>query len=739
MRQAMHRAMPQAVYRIAVVAVPPVGTFELTIPVWRRQAASLKYYAALTGPGATLSVHAAEGRKTSSTPRGEEPAMDRQGRRRRGVTRRATLRAAGLAAGVLALSPAARAARVAPAQQPELGARGVDILEVDGLRFKDLSKDGVLHPYEDWRLTPEERAADLVGRMTLAEKAGTMVHPVAANSETGYYLDDLPDGSPPYACAVRPGVTGLHITSLLSRLSTDAGTLAAEHNAIQEIAEGTRLGIPVSLSTDPRNRFSAREGQSVGAGSFTRWPGTLGFAAIGKTALVREFADACRQEYDAVGFAVALSPQADLATEPRWGRINGTFGEDVKVVGELVTAYIEGFQGGAEGVSGPGDVVAVVKHFAGYGAQHNGYDSHYAYGKYADFYGDASFPEHVRPFRRAVAAGVGSVMPTYSILRDVYVGGRPLEQVGAGFNRQLLTELLRGDLGFTGVILSDWQITRDPATDPEDSTGGKPWGVEELSERQRLVKAVRAGVDQFGGTTDAAGIVAAVNAGELDEARIDASVQRVLVQKFRQGLFENPYREVEAAARIVGNADFAEASRRAQARSMVLLENGGGLLPLAGSGSGSGSDVRVFTRGMDNAALAAYGMTATDQLGEADLAILRVATPSSGDHGTDLDFPPENADYRAIEAAASAGVPTVVAVQLDRPAILTNVRERADALLAHFGTSDEALLDVLTGAATPEGRLPFALPASMAAVREQLSDVAFDIQDPLYPYGYEGH
>ncbi|MGP3968930.1 glycoside hydrolase family 3 protein [Streptomyces sp. 6N223] len=655
-------------------------------------------------------------------------------RQGKGVTRRTALRAVGLA-GAVALTAAPAAARAASGQ-PVLGTRGVDILEVDGLRFKDLSKDGVLHPYEDWRLPAEERARDLVGRMTLAEKAGTMVHPVASSSETGYHMDEPPDGLPAYACAVRPGVTGLHITSLLSRLSIDAATLAAEHNAIQEIAESTRLGIPVSMSSDPRNRFTATEGQSVGAGSFTRWPGSLGFAAIGERALVREFADACRQEYDAVGLAVALSPQADLATEPRWSRVNGTFGEDVEVVAELTAAYIEGFQAGGDGIAGPGSVVAVVKHFAGYGAQYRGYDSHYAYGRYAHFYGDA-FPQHVRPFRRAVDAGAGSVMPAYSILRDVWLRDRPLEEVGAGFNRQLLTGLLRGDLGFTGVILSDWQITHDPATDPEDSTGGKPWGVEELTERQRLVKAIRAGMDQFGGTTNAPGIVAAVEAGEIDEARIDESVHRVLVQKFRQGLFENPYRDAEEAARVVGSAAFAEASRRAQARSVVLLENGGSggpLLPLAGGGEG----LTLFTRGIADpaATLAPHGMTATDQIAEADLAILRVAAPASGDHGTDLDFPPDNADYQAIVAAAEAGVPTVVAIQLDRPAVLTQVRERADALLAHFGIADGALLEVLTGAAEPGGRLPFTLPASMAAVEEQRPDVAFDIPDPLYEYGH---
>ncbi len=654
---------------------------------------------------------------------------DRTGSNRTGITRRTTLRAAGAAAGAVALStPSGAAARTggAPAQ-PVLGARGVRILEVDGLRFKDLSKDGVLQPYADWRLSAADRARDLVGRMTLAEKAGTLVHPVAANSETGYHFDEVPADSPPYLVALRPGIADLHVTSLLSRLTADAAVLATEHNAAQEIAEATRLGIPVSFSSDPRNRFSATAGQSVGAGAFTRWPGTLGLAAIGDAALVREFADACRQEYQAVGLFVALSPQADLATEPRWSRVDGTFGEQVTPVAELTAAYLAGFQRGEQGL-GQDSVVGVVKHFAGYGAQVNGYDSHYAYGRYAAFPGD-EFATHLRPFRRAVAAGAGSVMPTYSILRDLALFGRPLEQVGGAFNRQLLTELLREDLGFAGVILTDWQVTRDPAASDNDSTGGKPWGVEDLTERQRFVKAIRAGVDQFGGTTRAYHIAGAVRDGAIDETRIDESVYRVLLQKFQQGLFENPYRDVEAATRIVGNADFLAASRRAQQRSVVLLENKGSVLPLASRAR------TVFVRGVAADALADYGMTATEELDGADLAILRITAPSSGDHGTDLDFKPDNADLKAVVAAAAA-VPTIVAIELDRPAILTGVRERADALVAHFGLTDQALLDVLTGAAAPDGALPFELPATMTAVRAQLPDVSCDSDEPLYPYGY---
>lgn len=630
------------------------------------------------------------------------------------------------AAGAVAVP--AGAARPA---QPRLVGRSVPFIRKDGLLFKDHSKDGRLHPYEDWRLPAEVRARDLVGRMTLAEKAGTMVHPIAG-AGTSYFLDEVPAGYPAVFQPVRPMITDRHVTTLLSMFSTRTSVLVSQNNTLQEIAEGGRLGIPLTLSTDPRNGFAALGGQSSPAGDFTRWPGTLGFAAIGDRDLVREFADTARQEYRAAGFSVALSPQADIAAEPRWTRINGTFGEDVDVVTDLTAQYIRGFQHGSGGI-GPRSVVCVVKHFAGHGAQVNGYDSHFLYGKYAAFSGHG-FPAHVEPFRAAVhEAGVGSVMTMYSIAQDVTLFGRPLEQVGAAFNRQLVTELLRRDIGFDGVVLTDWQVTDAPPTDPEDPVSGKPWGVEDLTEKERFVKAIDAGVDQFGGTSSTDRIVEAVEDGSVTERRIDASVFRILLQKFRQGLFEAPYADPEFAERTVGNATFKAAARRAQHRSVVLLQNRDGILPL---GIRGGSGTKVYGYGLSAAALTAYGMTAVADPAQADLAVLLLQTPRSGEHRADLDYKEANADYQAVLAVHTAGIPSVAAVQLDRPAILTNIRDKVTGLVAHFGLSEEALLDVLTGRARPEGRLPFDLPSTPESVLAQRPDLPYDLRRPLYRRGF---
>ena len=622
-------------------------------------------------------------------------------------------------------------------KQVELGSRHVGFILHEGLRFKDLDKDGQVSPYEDWRRSPEERTRDLLGRMTLLEKAGVMMH--------GTVPTQTVEGIERYdRTRARRMIVERGVNSFITRLDVEARCLAEENNALQELAEGTRLGIPATVSTDPRNHFQSLLGASVSSGGFSRWPETLGFAALGDEALCRRFGEVARQEYRAVGIQMALSPQADLSTEPRWARIHATFGEDAELACRLVRAYIEGFQNGGEGI-GPDSVVAVVKHWVGYGAAKNGFDSHNAYGKFAVFPGD-NFAYHLKPFEGAFAAKVGGVMPTYSILEGVTLNGEPLEPVGAGFNRQLLTGLLRGQYGFDGVILSDWAITNDcddaclhgaPAGQKPSFVGfGTCWGVETLSRVERFAKGIHAGLDQFGGVDDPEPLIEAVQTGRVTEARLDESVYRILLQKFQQGLFENPYVDAERAGQVVGHATFQEEALEAQRRSLVLLENKDQLLPL-------GASLRkVYLRGIDGAVAARYGLTVVTTPEEADVAILRTATPFETlhpqyvfgvwHHEGNLAFEDGNADYEEIKRV-SAKVPTVVTVCLDRPAILTNVKDKVSVLLGDFGVSDSALLDVLTGRAEPQGRLPFELPSSMAEVEAKRSDMPHDTVHPLYP------
>jgi beta-glucosidase len=538
---------------------------------------------------------------------------------------------------------------------------------------------------------------------------------------------------------------------MITRLGGLPAALAAQNNVLQEIAERTRLGIPVTISTDPRHHFQYVLGASVTEGQFSQWPETLGFAALGDTAVMRRFGDVARQEYRAVGIHMALSPQADLATEPRWSRINGTFGEDADLAGRMVGAYVAGFQHGTRGVDSVG-VQTVVKHWVGYGAAREGLDSHNYYGRFASFPG-ANFEYHVRPFLPAFAANVAGVMPTYSILEGATWGGKPIEPVGAGFNRQLVTDLLRGRYGFRGMVLTDWAITNDcndrcrdgapPGERPSFADLGMPWGVEEQPMRSRFVRAVQAGVDQFGGTERADMLVDAVRAGELTEARLDTSVQRVLAGKFALGLFEDPYVEPSEAARRVGTDAFRTAALDAQRRALVLLENQGGILPLRPKNKGTA--IRVYLRGISPEAATRRGWTVATDPEQADVAIVRLTAPfetlhpqyifGAMQHEGSLAFRDGEPDYEAFKHVSSV-VPTVVTVYLDRPAILTPLKERARAVIANFGVSDAALLDVLEGRAKPEGKLPFELPSSMDAVRAQRSDVPHDSDRPLYPLGF---
>ena len=660
-------------------------------------------------------------------------------------------RLAALGAVTVAMPSTAVLAQRAARSQPTLGARSAPIIAQGGQRFRDLDRNGTLDPYEDWRLSADARARDLVSRMTLEEKAGAMMHGTA---RAGGAAGGAGVGQQYDSAANSALIAGAHVNSMITRLGGDPATLATQDNALQALAERTRLGIPLTISTDPRHHFQYVLGASVTAGRFSQWPEALGFAAIGDAALMRRFGDIARQEYRAVGIQMALSPQADLSTEPRWARTNGTFGEDAALAGRMVRAYVEGFQHGARGVDSAG-VLTIVKHWVGYGAAKNGFDSHNAYGSHA-LYSGPNLEYHVRPFLGAFAANVAGVMPTYSVLEGATWKGKPIEQVGVGFNRTLLTDVLRGQYGFRGLILTDWGITNDcnercrngaPAGQrPSFADIGMPWGVEDVPKQARFVKAVRAGVDQFGGTEDSKVLVNAVKAGELTEARLDESVRRIMSQKFSLGLFENPYVDVDAASKRVGAPWMRDAGMDAQRRSLVLLKNQGTILPLKKTGR-SGA-LRVYAVGVDTAAVRRAGWTVAADPKDADIAIVRLVAPyetlhpgyvfGAMQHEGSLAFHEGDKAYDEFRRV-SAIVPTVATVYLDRPAILTPLEAHARAIVANFGVSDDALLDVLAGRARPMGKLPFDLPASEEQVAAQRSDVAHDIARPLYRFGFGRH
>ncbi|PPK98849.1 beta-glucosidase [Kineococcus xinjiangensis] len=584
-------------------------------------------------------------------------------------------------------------------------------------------------PYRDAALPVDVRVEDLLSRMTLEEKAGQLFHTMVTIGEGGRLAGPVPAFG---MAGTEQMVREQHLSHFnLVGDVTSAREAAEWHNRLQALALGTRLGIPVTVSSDPRNAFASNPGTAARAGALSQWPEPLGLAAVRDPDLVRRAADAARQEYLALGIRCALHPQVDLATEYRWSRIGQTFGEDAKLTGELVAAYIEGFQGPR---LGPASVATMTKHFPGGGPQKDGEDPHFAYGK-EQVYPGGNFEHHLEPFIAAIAAGTPQIMPYYGM-----PVGTDLEEVAFGFNRQVLTGLLRERLGFDGVVCTDWGLITDAEVFGQPLPA-RAWGVEHLTPLERVARALHAGADQFGGETRTDLVLELVRSGSVPERRIDESVRRVLRLKFTLGLFDDPFVDVEAAESAVGRADLCLAGFEAQAASVTVLTNRPAhaedeptrpVLPL-------NPGVRVYLEGLD-AAVVAHDAVPVASPEEADVALLRLEAPyeprpggfEAHFHAGSLEYSPEELE-RILRIART--VPTVVDVHLDRPAVLPEIAEVVAALVATFGVGDAALWEVLTGRAAARGRLPFDLPRSTAAVAASRSDVPFDTADPLFRFG----
>lgn len=589
--------------------------------------------------------------------------------------------------------------------------------------FRDLNKNGWLDPYEDPTQPIEARVEDVLAQMTLEEKAGLMMHNMIPIGEAGALVEGMGRMGP---FSTRHAIVEQHLNHFNIFDASNPRRLAEWHNHVQKLAEESRLGIPVTISSDPRHAFGENFGASFTARGFSQWPEPIGLAAIGDPEIVRQFGDIARQELTAVGIRVALHPMADLATEPRWGRINGTFGEDAEMSAKLIYAYIRGFQGEMLGAH---SVACMTKHFPGGGPQLNGEDPHFSYGREQVYPGNR-FNYHLIPFKAAFDAGTSQIMPYYGM-----PVGTELEEVGFGFNKQVITDLLRKQFGFDGIVCTDWKLLTSLMAGDRVIIEAKCWGVEHLSVEERAKKALDAGVDQFGGESCPEVIVALVRSGQVSEARIDASARRLLREKFRLGLFDNPFLDVDHAEQTVGKAEFVAAGEQAQRRSIVLLKNGENapVLPLAGR-------PKLYIEHIAPAVAAAYGdVVATPE--EADIAIIRINTPyepregflESLFHAGDLDFKDE-ARQHILDVLSK--VPTIVDIYLERPAVIPEIAADAVALLGNFGASDAAVLDVIFGRVAPAGKLPFELPSSMDAVRRQKEDVPHDSENPLFPFGF---
>jgi beta-glucosidase len=599
----------------------------------------------------------------------------------------------------------------------------------EGVAYRDLNGNDRMDPFEDPRLTVEERVADLLQRLSLEEKVGLMFHTVIEAGADGTVKETPGAISKSGTSDV---VLRKHLTHFNVHALGDPRMAARWHNALQAVAEQTPHGIPVTVSTDPRHAFIENAGASFAAGAFSQWPESLGLAALRDASLVREFGDIARQEYCAVGIRAALHPTLDLATEPRWARQSGTFGQDADLVTELAVAYLQGFQ---QDSLGPDSVACTSKHFPGGGPQKQGEDAHFPYGR-EQVYPGGRFADHLKPFPPVIAAGTAAIMPYYGMPIALEVDGEKIEEVGFGFNKQIITGLLRGKLGYDGVVVTDWELVNDNHVG-DQVLPARAWGVEHLDPAARMELILEAGSDQFGGEECVELLLGLVADGRVTEARVDESARRLLTVKFRLGLFDNPYVDEDVAAGTVGRKDFRDAGYAAQARSVTVLANGleGGtpVLPLA-------KGLRVYAENLSPEAVAPLGVW-VDRPEDADVAVVRLMAPfdprsdlflESWFHQGSLDFPP---GLVAPHSRIAARSPLVVDVVLDRPAVLTPLLPLASALVGSYGTSEEALVDALTGTIAPVGRLPFDLPRSMEQVRQHDEDVP-GYDDPLFAFGH---
>lgn len=668
---------------------------------------------------------------------------------------------------------------------------GVTLLENKGYAFKDLNRNGVLDVYEDWRKPAADRAADLASQLSVEEIAGLML-----------YSAHQAIPSPEISDAQKKFLSEDNLRHvLMTKVETPA--IAAEwNNNVQAFIEGMGHGIPANNSSDPRHSATAKAEYDFGnGGKISMWPTTLGMAATFDPALVEEFGRIASIEYRALGIATALSPQIDIATDPRWSRVNGTFGEDPQLGADMARAYCDGFQSSsAEKIIADGwgyeSVNAMVKHWPGGGAGEGGRDAHYGYGKFAVFPGN-NLEKCIYPFVNGAfklnggTKSAAAVMPYYTISYNQDPSG---QNVGNSYSKYIITDLLREKYGYEGVVCTDWMITADELG--VEKFTGKCWGMEGATVGERHYKVLMAGVDQFGGNNDKMPVLEAYELGvkehgeEWMRARFEQSAKRLLMNIFRTGLFENPYLDIEETTATVGKPEFMEAGYNAQLKSIVMLKNKGGLLPL------KDQKLKVYVPKLYHPAQHSFfGMTEpweedaidADQLNkyftmvatpeEADFAIVKIETPNAGPGYSAEDrakggngYIPMTLqfnDYTAVDARetsiaggdpyedfmnrsyrgksvktsnksdlesvlktkkAMGDKPVIVVMNMDKPFVVSEFEGAADAILVTFDCMNQCILDIVSGKVEPSALLPMQLPADMKTVEEQFEDTPHDMR-----------
>ena len=667
---------------------------------------------------------------------------------------------------------------------------GVKIICEDGFAFKDLNRNGKLDVYEDWRQTPQSRAKDLAAQIDIEQIAGLMLY-----SPHNVVDDTVPSEK------TLSFINDEKMRHILVTKVKNAYTAAIWHNNIQALVESQPFGIPTNNSSDPRNYTEADGEFNAGSGGdISQWPREVGLAATFDMDIIRRHGEIASTEYRALGITTTLSPQIDLSTDPRWRRFYGTFSEDADLCTDIARTYTDAFQTteGSESGWGTNSVNCMAKHWPGGGTGEAGRDAHYCFGQYGVYPG-GNFEEHLLPFTEGAfkldgaTSTASAIMPYYTISYGIDPSGR---NVANGFSRYIITDLLREKYGFNGVICTDWTITGD---NPSVGTmNGKPWGVEHLTIEERHFEAIYAGCDQFGGNEDKEPIIAAYNiwcqkfGEESALKRFRESAERLLLNFFRVGVFENPYVDPVHTAKVVGCEEFVAEGYDAQLKSIVMLKNRNSVLPIAkkakvyfpkrhypasiGFFSRNNPSKDHYAYQIDTSLLAKY-YEFTDDPVQADFALLYIFTPEGNwgysekdvaDGGTgyipiSLQYENYTATDSRAESIAGGDIkenftnrtylgksdisynrndmvqvietkklmgdkPVILLFQPARPFIPAEIEPYADGILLGFGVKDEAYLDIMCGNAEPYGLLPMQLPKDMHTVEKQFEDVGRDME-----------
>ena len=596
----------------------------------------------------------------------------------------------------------------------------LSILGCNNQEFRDLNKNEMLDIYEDISQSIDDRVNDLISQMTIEEKAGSIFIDITKvtfeGSESSGFASFLPKTA--------ESINNLQMNHFNIIDSFEPTKMLEWYNNIQKVAEESRLGIPITIASDPRHGAPDPNSPiSVSSSSFSVWPSTLGLGAIADEEVVEEFGNIVRQEYKSIGISLALGPMADIATEPRWTRVDGTFGEDAFINSKLTAAYIKGLQGKTINKE---SVLSMVKHFPGSGSVENGEDSHFPPGNHV--YPGGNFNYHLLPFEAAFDAGVSSVMPYYGI--PVGISDK---KIGASFDEYIINDLLREKYNFDGIVCSDWALITDRLL--PNGKVFKPasaFGLEDKTTEERITKLIDAGIDMIGGESLTNELANLIRSGIISEQRIDQSLRRIMKEKFNLGLFDNPFINVESL-NTLDNEYFKRQGIEAQKKSLVLLKNKN-ILPIQ-------KEDKIFFDGFNKELIKKYNYSVSPE--DSDYILIKLSSPSGRFEakyemqkmlgGGPLDFTSE--EIKRIKSLAKIK-PVILVMSLKRPTVFSEIANVSDAIIADFQVQENILLEMIYGKFSPTGKLPFEIPSSIEAVEDQREDLPYDSVNPLFKFGH---